>query len=608
METSTVSMEDGLLEPVASYKAIKEAFLANCEAKFHELLARSGVNEAENDVLVRDYDEAQALAVKAEKEVTKTRTLRDLFIVFAVLGGICVFVGIVLLCVGCFIEGAIVLSVGAAVCVASACVAHFCFGKKLPAMQAELDQHVAEARERKEAALRQTAPLCALFEDGFTREIVEKTLPSLHLDKNVSPSRLAALQEDFGYSDEEGDEVSCTDALSGMVSGSPFLFKRTFSHHLGTCTYYGSITISWETVETDSEGNSYTVTHYETLQADVTRPKPYYHTNTRLVFANLAAPDLHFSRQPTHAETWSEKRLRSEVKAGVKRLQKRQESAISGGHGAFTGMANEEFEVLFGAENRDNEVQFRLLFTPLAQKNLLALIKGENGFSDDFVWEKEGMLNFLSSDAISRWDMDTRGEKFVSHSVKVLRRTFYAFNLQYFTSLYASLAPMLCVPIYQQTPAPEREEGVYPRNLSEEETECAVNCMQEAFRPQGTQTEILLKTEFLRTEGTCDLVRVTAYSYETVERTEYIPVSGGDGYTHDVPVDWIEYIPHQAEKTVLLREIGLSDAAFATRKRDEWANALQRYPAHAYFHGILCCIASESDIAAFSDAFTIEKK
>ena len=31
-------------------------------------------------------------------------------------------------------------------------------------------------------------------------------------------------------------------------------------------------------------------------------------------------------------------------------------------------MANNEFDALFNGDDRDNEVEFRLLFTPLAQK------------------------------------------------------------------------------------------------------------------------------------------------------------------------------------------------------------------------------------------------
>lgn len=41
---------------------------------------------------------------------------------------------------------------------------------------------------------------------------------------------------------------------------------------------------------------------------------------------------------------------------------------------SITLLANDEFEVLFRALNRNNEVQFRLLFTPLAQQNMIDLL------------------------------------------------------------------------------------------------------------------------------------------------------------------------------------------------------------------------------------------
>ena len=89
-----------------------------------------------------------------------------------------------------------------------------------------------------------------------------------------------------------------------------------------------------------------------------------------MVYGNEAAPDLKFSRKPTHANELSEKQLEKKVKRGGKLLAKRSRRAIEEGR-RFTEMASTEFEVLFGAADRNDEVQFRLLFTPLAQANML---------------------------------------------------------------------------------------------------------------------------------------------------------------------------------------------------------------------------------------------
>ena len=114
--------------------------------------------------------------------------------------------------------------------------------------------------------------------------------------------------------------------------------------------------------------------HTQTLTAQVTKPFPYYYESPYLVYGNEAAPDLSFDRNDSNAENMSEKQIEKEVKREIKKLEKKSERSTMKGQD-YTTMANSEFEVLFGAHNRDNEVQFRLLFTPLAQKQLLALIK-----------------------------------------------------------------------------------------------------------------------------------------------------------------------------------------------------------------------------------------
>lgn len=48
-------------------------------------------------------------------------------------------------------------------------------------------------------------------------------------------------------------------------------------------------------------------------------------------------------------------------------------------------MGDAEFDVLWGATDRDHEVEFRLLFTPLAKKQLLDLMKDkEIAYGDNF--------------------------------------------------------------------------------------------------------------------------------------------------------------------------------------------------------------------------------
>ena len=63
----------------------------------------------------------------------------------------------------------------------------------------------------------------------------------------------------------------------------------------------------------------------------------------------------------------------------LKKLEKKSRKSVNQGTN-YTVFGNSEFEVLFGATNRNHEVQFRLLFTPLAQTELLKLMKEKNSW------------------------------------------------------------------------------------------------------------------------------------------------------------------------------------------------------------------------------------
>ena len=62
-------------------------------------------------------------------------------------------------------------------------------------------------------------------------------------------------------------------------------------------------------------------------------------------------------------------------------------------------MANRAFEVLFHAVDRDHPIQFRLLFTPLAQEQTVKLLRDrEIGYGDDFAFRKSRMMNRSASE------------------------------------------------------------------------------------------------------------------------------------------------------------------------------------------------------------------
>ena len=91
--------------------------------------------------------------------------------------------------------------------------------------------------------------------------------------------------------------------------------------------------------------------------------------------------------------------------------------------------------MLFGATNRNNEVQFRLMFTPLAQNNMVDLMTSDDGYGDDFAFYKTGMLNCIRSDHAQSWQTDADPARYMSYDLKASRAAFVAYNAEYFKSM-----------------------------------------------------------------------------------------------------------------------------------------------------------------------------
>ncbi|MBO4979701.1 MAG: hypothetical protein J6D16_04770 [Clostridia bacterium] len=388
------------------------------------------------------------------------------------------------------------------------------------------------------------APLNALLGERDAIDLMQKTLPEIEFDRFYSAERERELRELCAYAPEPDDERSILDILSGEYKGNPFLFERQLRHRMGEETYHGHLTISWTETYRDSKGNLRTRLRTQTLHASVVKPKPFYHQNTVLKYFPQGAPDLSFSREGLYHDDKSEKQIERLVKKGEKKLKKKAEEALEQGK-SFTEMNNTEFEVLFDALNRDNEVQFRMMFTPLAQNNMVDLMRSEVGYGDDFDFYKSKRMTTIHSDHAQKWRMDASSAHCRSYDLEEIQRNFQAFHEEYFKSVFFDFAPLLAVPMYQDKPArsldPLRE---YKVNYTAGEYETLVNRMDlSRLVAKESKTRAILKATGLSHTEEADTVEIRALSYRTVMHTDYVPRVGGDGRTHLVPVPWTEYIP-----------------------------------------------------------------
>ena len=564
-------MIEDVYEPLARYRdEFREKFAALAREKFKELTLQSKVDVRANRVLVK---EIKALQAEAGSAGTK-KTCYGWLMALGFIGAVVALAGVVAMgetdpetCSACVLGLVVGLVLGIA----------------MIAPYRAASQRLAKLRARlgakKAVAWQQMEPLNRLYTWDVTVKLIEATVPKLAFDPYFTADRLEALRAQFGWDDSFNDGKSILFAQSGVISGNPFAFGHYLEMTWGEKTYEGSKDIYWTEWEEDADGKPRQVQRHETLHAHVTKPIPVYSDHKFLVYGNDAAPNLSFSRQPSGFsgkeggfwESLRKKRRLNELKAYSRNLDD---------DSNFTLMGNHEFETWFHAKDRDNEVEFRLLFTPVAQTQMLNLMKDTTvGYGDDFTFIKQKKINVLFAKHLDEAIIDTDPSRFRDWDYDHAAATFRTFNERYFKDAYFALAPLLSIPLYQQMRTHEEIwKGVLSgRPASFWEHEAVANYHgEDKFAHPSCITHSILKTRVVRREdGECT-VAVTAYGYEGIKRVDYESVHGGDGDWHDVPVEWIEYLPVQRTSNLCLSASPTPSERFCRRAEESGASAYRR--------------------------------
>ena len=416
----------------------------------------------------------------------------------------------------------------------------------------------------KEEAWSQMAPLNRLYDWDVLTRMMSKSVPRLEFDPYFTTQRLADLRKSYGWDDSFNAERSVVYSHSGLINGNPFVICRTRKMEMGTKTYYGSKTIYWTETVTDGNGNRRTVQRSETLHASVTAPYPEYFERTRLIYGNTAAPDLVFYRKP-NGLAGKEGSLR--FKWDKYRLHRKARNLKDGD---FAMLTNEEFEVAFNTSNRNNNQQYALLFTPLAQQSMMKLLQDEEtAFGDDFDFNKAKMINVIMARHMQDLNLDLNPRQYQGFDYDKAQEDFHRINAIYFRAIYFAFAPLLCVPMYQQI---RPQSAIYGQDMQQKssfwEHEALANFWgQDHFKHPDCVTNCILKTEEKQQGDGSTLLTVTAYGYRSVRRLTYISKYGGDGRYHNVPVEWDEYLPVTGNGRILMREDNTQEEANISQKQ-----------------------------------------
>lgn len=593
-----------LYKPKDLYEnSLKEKYHKGAEEYFEKLTKESKVDVDANAKHVSEYNSLAAKQKELENKLGSSKTLRGFMIALIVL----LFAGgIILSAIGILNISTLwyMLIIGIVLVVGGILLIVYTV-KNLNKIIKQKEAAVAKAREATKAKLDECyndlAALNSSYDWNVPGQIMESATGIIDIDPYFSEKRLRYLVEKFGLPAKEGDNRSVLGIISGNIQGNPFIVKKVLQEDYKDKVYKGELVISWTTYTTDSKGNRVSHHHTQTLTATVTHKAPFYGTDTVLVYGNEAAPHLSFSREPSNINSLtSEKEREKEVKNKMKEINKKADKAISSGN-SFTPIGNDEFDVFFGATNRDNEVEFRLLFTPLAQTNMLALLKDPSPYGDDFYMEKDCMVNYVMSRHSQNFDYSANPQTYVSYDYKVSKSTFVNYCDEYIKHLFFDLAPLLSIPLYQMH---KPREYIYEKeiasNYSFYEHEALANTMDsKVFTPDDADTSLplILKSTSVRKNGKLDKVKIHSYSYHTEKKVDYVSVHGGDGYWHDVPVHWIKYDRVDSDKDIDLRYVGSTRKGFMDRlsENKELSGLVNSSSSAIYARGMLTMCFDKED-------------
>lgn len=403
-----------------------------------------------------------------------------------------------------------------------------------------------------------------LFSEEKYIEIINSVLPSIKLYKIIPKSFEKYLNQisdhpidDFDYYFKSvADEDSCAlIALYGTIEGKPFLFFKQKKFEMGEKTYVGSATYPYTDSYMDSDGEWHEETCYETIYASITMPFPMYNSSFTTLYFTDTAPNLHFHRYPFICNYDVESYVRSTVKKLNKKEKK--EEAIY--------LADKEFEALFNVQNRNNDVEFRMMFTPYVIKNMKELIRSKVGPGNDFEYVKCGRISAVlyKNATVYEDHIIPSYSDVLNYSLEKTKQLFVEKGLLLFDSIYFSLAPILTIKLNSDG------ETINEDAKDINDTSFIINNYKHPFnaerlvydnvdyiRPFGSVTDVIAKAEYISSDGevNCFEINSSSFSVENKQESQYVVGCHVSGY---VTVYYDEYYAENATNYLISSYLGL---------------------------------------------------
>ena len=544
--------------PVKFYNTVgKKEFSDNAEAYFEELTKKSNIDVDENKATVKKIKSLEEKLNNLSKKLNILRGFTAFFIVLCVVSFIVAAIGIVMLVYdGDLLTGVLMIVFGILCGIGFILLIVLYFNKQIKNNSKIEESLKKEYNTQLLIAKNQLAPLINSFTFKDFVNVVNKTNNNFTFDDQLEPEKLLMLDNLFNFNPKLTDNDSLFEVESGNIEKNPFIRLLILEEVTRDKVYTGTRVVSWVVTVSNGKGGTYTTTRTQTLVAHYSAPAAFYGKCSYVIYGNEAAPDLKFSRNPSgYNYNKGEKDLKKFIKSRSKTIQDKYSDSMSKG-GSFTPISNMEFESLFYALDRNNEQQYRLLFTPLAQRNLVDLISKETPYGDDFSFQKFKKLNIVSCKH-SQTKISMNLDQYIGYwDYEVLKNDYLSEMNKEHTSLYFDLAPLLCIPLYQMSEPSVFNPMENLTHISIYEAEAFVNHMkEELFIHPDAKTPQILKLNFINSKNNTDVFEVCSYAFDKIQRIAEVPVVAGNGSTYLVPVVWYEYIPVSRTTKVAIAKI-----------------------------------------------------
>ncbi len=529
---------EAFLEPLKYYESsLKDLHRNNVEEYFEQLTKQSGIDVEANHATIKKYNAVKSVIKTLSKSLKWIKFWYG-FCIFFIIAGFCGGIG---LCVGAFTSKnfniillvvgilAILLAIGLIFVLVKA------IKPKKKIAQGQLNEKESEAKKLEEEAYAQVNNLNQLFNHKMSIDLVNKSAPLIHLDEYLSNQTVDRIVNQFNSPLDINNDHSTLVVQSGNINTNPFMLRQYFNMTMCNEIYTGTSVITYTRTVSDGNGGTTTQTVTETLVAHVTRPKPTYGVNSELNYYTDAAPNLSFSRSPTNLAGKSAQQIEKLAYKKEKDDSKKAEKALKRGE-SYTRMANSKFELYFNSTDRDNELEYRLLFTPLAQNNIIYNFSK----NDDIYYFKNKCINTIISSHDASMNYDANPSHYYHFDYEQIKNNFISYNCSFFEGIYHDLLLLLSIPIMHQHQSAPYQSNVDNNIISYYEAEALINKLPSSeYTPEGCDTDIILKPTNISKNG----IVFIAHGFHADPRIELVPVMGGDGHLHSVPVHYYEYLP-----------------------------------------------------------------